>query len=408
MNGSPDPWTSYARPIEPDSECSALPDSRGEERGALWYADVAALLTGGLPEPPKPQLLARADGTCLFYAGQVNQLFGDPESGKTWIALAALVEALNAGRRALVVDLDHNGVMAIVGRLLDLGAEPDTLGNPSRFRYAEPEDAAHMDQIVTGCRSWGPSVVVVDSIGELLPLLRLSSNSPDDFTAAHARALKPFAQTGAAVIVVDHLAKNPESRSQGASGTAAKSRAIGGTSLRVTVKEPFTPGWGGSCYLSVFKDRHGGLRANCPTGTKEAPAGVFALRQEGQTLVWDISSPQREDGFRAAGVSDADLADLDGLDPPPKSQRDVQDRLHWGGSRALAALQAWRTLRNAPQEQGADAPRSATPTVRSAEHSQHGNPQCTVCGQANLYHPTSIKRGVCAKCIQTEDTVMSA
>jgi len=34
-------------------------------------------------------LLRRADGQCIFYAGKVNVLYGDPECGKTWIALAA-------------------------------------------------------------------------------------------------------------------------------------------------------------------------------------------------------------------------------------------------------------------------------------------------------------------------------
>ena len=30
----------------------------------------------------------------MFYKGQVNMLFGEPESGKTWVALAAVSEAL--------------------------------------------------------------------------------------------------------------------------------------------------------------------------------------------------------------------------------------------------------------------------------------------------------------------------
>lgn len=373
---TPNPWITAAEPVQTTSnaECSALPDTGVAERGAPLYADVAALLNGGLPEPPAPVLLARTDGVCLFYAGQVNQLFGDPESGKTWIALAAVVEALHAGRRALVLDLDHNGVVAIVARLLDLGAGPELLGDPDKFRYTEPEDAAHLERVVADARTWRPAMVIVDSIGELLPLLRLSSNSPDDFTTAHSTALKPFAQAGAAVIAIDHLAKNPDSRTQGASGTAAKRRAVGGTSLRVTVKDEFAPGHGGSCYINVFKDRHGGLRKHCPSGIREPSAGVFTLRQVGERLSWEVVPGERGDSFAANGVRDEDIAELDGLDPPPTSQRDVQKRLRWGGSRALMTLNAWRDLHpnrsgSAPQERGSTAPRSATPYVRSAEHS---------------------------------------
>lgn len=58
------------------------------------YGDVAALLAGELPEPPAPTVLRRTDGHGVFYAGQVNSLFGEPESGKTWIALAAAAEVL--------------------------------------------------------------------------------------------------------------------------------------------------------------------------------------------------------------------------------------------------------------------------------------------------------------------------
>src|SRR5258705_3697449 len=64
-------------------------------------------------------------------------------------------------------------------------------------------------------------------------------------------ALKPLAKAGAAVLAVDHLAKNADPRAQGPGGTAAKRRAIGGVSLRVKVKQPFTPGHGGSALLLV-------------------------------------------------------------------------------------------------------------------------------------------------------------
>lgn len=187
------------------------------------YGDVAALLSGELPPAPTPDVLSRTDGVGLFYSGQVNMLFGDPETGKTFVALAGAVEAVNDGLKAVVLDLDHNGMAAIVTRLLALGAGKDALADLDTFRYKEPEDGLDLTETVRDLQEWKPDVVIVDSIGELLPMYGLNSNSPDDFTLAHTKVLKPLAMSGAAVIAIDHLAKNPESKAQGPTGTGAKS-----------------------------------------------------------------------------------------------------------------------------------------------------------------------------------------
>ena len=171
------------------------------------YVDISAMLDGTAPEPPEPILLKRSDGRRLFYAGQVNLLFGDPESGKTWIGLACAVEALHAGRRVLVMDLDHNGPQSTVHRLLALGAPQDRLRDPGVFRYCEPEDRTEVRQVVDDSVQWRPAVAVVDSIGELLPMHGANTNSADEFTTVHSSVLKPLAKAGAAVLGVDHLAK---------------------------------------------------------------------------------------------------------------------------------------------------------------------------------------------------------
>lgn len=316
------------------------------------YADVAGLLAGTIPGPPEPAFGTRTDGRRLFYADQVNMLFGDPESGKTWVALAASAEALNAGHRVLVIDLDHNGTASIVTRLLALGVHPDILGDLNLFRYVEPEDRVETYAVVDDAQDWPPAVVVVDSLGELLPMFGASSNSADDFTLVHSAVLKPLAKTGAAVLVIDHQAKGTESRTFGPGGTGAKRRAIGGSSIRVRVKDQFAPGSGGSAYLTVNKDRHGGLRQHCPRGDKGEPlAGTFHLRAfAGDTLLAEIEpAAEGEHAPPDFGISVRnperladDLDQLEKLDPPPASKRDVQDRMGWGSDRANAALGAWR------------------------------------------------------------------
>lgn len=307
------------------------------------YADIAAMLDGTLPAPPEPALLHRQDGRALTYAGQVNWVFGDPEGGKTWVCMAGCSEALNRGKRALVIDLDHNGPDATVSRLLALGAPPEALRDRARFRYTEPDDHLALLQVVADMANWNPAVAIVDSIGELLPLFGTNSNSADEFTAVHTRVLKPLAKSGAAVLAVDHLAKGQDSRAHGPGGTAAKRRAIGGVSLRVKVKDAFTPGKGGSAVLTVNKDRHGGVRQYCPTGDREPFAGEFVLQAFADgVLEWHIRPPT--EGERTEGESTAaeDVAAVAALDPPPTTVDDARERLKWRKDRAAKAMKAWR------------------------------------------------------------------
>jgi hypothetical protein len=338
-----------------NSDDAAVPGSQppiresgtGDEKSL--YVDISALLDGTRPEPPKPVLGRRTDGHALFYAGQVNWVFGDPESGKTWLCMACLVEALLAGRSGLIVDLDHNGPDATVGRMLALGAPEAALRDPNRFRYCEPEDRAEVRQVIDDAMIWRPAVAIVDSVGELLPLYGSNSNSADDFTSTHSYVLKPLARAGAAVLAVDHLAKSPDSRAAGPGGTAAKRRAIGGASIRVKVKQPFTPDHGGSATLVVNKDRHGGLRKHCPIGDREPLAGTFKLLAfTGGVLEWAIYPPalgERNDDEHAPAE---DVAAITELEPPPTTVEDARQRLKWQKQRTVNAMRTWREKQTHP------------------------------------------------------------
>jgi hypothetical protein len=421
-------------PQTADDGCSPVPGDIGGEHGNTdppLFVDIAGLLDRGLPDAPEPEFLRRADGQCLFYAGQVNLLFGDPESGKTLVALAACSEALQRGRKVGVVDIDHNGPVATVCRLIDMGVDESILRDPKRFRYVEPEDRLHLAAVVVSTIEWNPQVVTVDSIGELLPLLRLSSNSPDDFTAAHARVLKPLAMAGAAVIAIDHLPKNLENKQSGPTGTAAKRRAVGGVAIRVVIDQQFTPGKGGKACLTINKDRHGALRRACSVEPgKEPIAGWFKISPKDDCISWSIEPPTAGDTAPADRVDPRDLARLEALEPPPTSVRDVKKRCTWRTDRAMSALAEWRSRRSpsVPGEQGTAPPESVPvfPTyvpgngehdephpgvgsvgsVWSGEDAAQDNPtnqtpSWSVCDCGNQIFDH--KRSVCGRCINQDD-----
>ncbi|MDT5225704.1 MAG: hypothetical protein QOG19_3111 [Mycobacterium sp.] len=250
------------------------------------YVNVAAIIDGA--SAPDPDVFPITEDTYLFYSGEFNLIFGDTESGKTWLCLAAVASVLTEGGKAAIIDLDHNGAPSIISRLQQFGIPDDVLVDQNRFRLAEPVHDLELKELVTDLLVFRADVVTIDSLGEVLPLFRANSNNADDFTVVHTTVIKPLALNGAAVLVIDHLAKNQDSRSQGPTGTMAKSRAVGGLSVRVTAERPFKPGEGGTAKLELFKDRHGGVRKQFPSSEPKPVIGTFTLTADGEALSYSI------------------------------------------------------------------------------------------------------------------------
>lgn len=246
-----------------------------------------------------PTMLRRDDDANLFYRGKLNVLIGDPEASKTWIALAAIVVELRAGRRAMFVDADHNGKEGIIPRLILLGAPVDALRDRARFRYIEVADPEAYGQVVKSLDRWHPSVSVLDSHASIAEMHGYDDNSSGDMRRYNRTLTYPFTRNGGALILIDHMAKNETSRAHGGSGTLGKSAAYNGAVYRVSVKDEWSPATGGASILEVVKDRPGGVRANCakPERGKRAFAGTFRLHapRPGEIVqAWAIYTPGRD------------------------------------------------------------------------------------------------------------------
>lgn len=286
----------------------------------------------------------------LFYSGEFNLIFGDSESGKTWLALAALADVLTQqDGKAAFIDLDHNGAPSIVNRLQGFGVPNDILSDQHRFRLTH-DDGVELREVVQDLAVFGPDIAVLDSLGEALGLYKYDSNDGGDFTTAHTQIIKPLTRVGTGVMVIDHLAKNAGSREFGPTGTPAKLRAVGGTALRVTAEEPFRPGEGGSAKLELFKDRHGGVRKQFPRHSNKPVIGTFKLGADEDRLTYGIDpgltvsmDKQKAENDKNAAEDAERLAEFISKGHIPEvSVRSARNVLKCGQARAQRAIDAHR------------------------------------------------------------------
>jgi hypothetical protein len=226
--------------------------------------DVSAVVDGllaGTLDRPRPTLGALDGGGHLFYPGRVNGIAGDSGSGKTWTALV-IAGQLVADQAAVIVYIDlEDDEAGMIGRLLDLGADPDAVR--ARFVYLSPVERfdaiarAVFGEVLDERR---PHLVVVDSTGEALSLEGANPNA-DEEVARWFRLLPRWIATrfGAAVLVLDHMVKNGEG-GLWPIGSQRKRAAITGAQYVQETIRPFAKDAAGHAVLKCAKDRHGTYR----------------------------------------------------------------------------------------------------------------------------------------------------
>lgn len=269
------------------------------------------LLASDKPPSEPPSILG------LFYAGKRHWLTGEAEAGKSWLAYAACIDQLRAGRAVVVIDWE-NGEGETRERFDTLGADLDD--HVDLLLYVDPDDAvsqAGLDAI----SALGPSLVVADACASLLGVHGWSPNSEEDLDALDRRILKPLAASGAAVVVIDHPVKDKEARGLYSSGSARK-RNLADVAYLLTRKKPFGRGRAGLSTITVSKDRPG--RLGVPSGQDW---GSFHLEHDValNRAAWSVRRNAVEDdtrsAFRPTHLMERVSRYLEGQPTPPSMSR---------------------------------------------------------------------------------------
>lgn len=208
---------------------------------------------------PGPTVLYRTDGQCLLYAGKINAIFGESESGKTWVALEAVRQQLVQGNKVFYIDFEDSK-RGIRGRLKALGVLREHF---PRFKYANPDGAYNeiaQQALLSSIRDFTPDLIVMDGVNAAMNLLGLDLEKNKDATQFSQVVLRPLRLWGAAVLTIDHVTKSKDNRGNYAIGAQAKRADIDGVAIAVDVSLPFGRGSNGKLNLKITKDRPGFVR----------------------------------------------------------------------------------------------------------------------------------------------------
>jgi hypothetical protein len=283
--------------------------------------------------PPAPPTIGG-----LAYPGRRHVFSGEPETLKSWAALVLCVEQVRAGEVALYIDLEMGASMTLE-RLRQLGLSEDEIR--TGFVYLSPSEPmtgedvlADVTRLVTFAK---PSLIVLDAFTGALELHGYDPVSGVAIEGFYRTVVGPLQAHGAAVVMLDHVAKNKETRGRFAIDSQRK---IGGVDVHLGFKliHPFARGADGLAGITTHKDRPGHL--------PRPRAAELELTSDPETFAvsWRIrpaeahAADESGDNFRPTGLMErvsraleicrrAEVADA----ARGRSQR--QDRLRPAGDR---------------------------------------------------------------------------
>ena len=211
----------------------------------------------------QPTMLRREDGNFILYPGKINAIFGESESGKTWVALEAVRQELNLGNTVFYIDFEDSA-RGILNRLKTLKTPTERF---KAFMYANPDTPftpAVSEALMASLAEYKPSLVVVDGVNAAMNLMGLDLEKNKDATHFSQTILRPLRTFGSGILTIDHVTKSKDNRGNYAIGAQAKRADIDGVAVSVAVEQPFGRGIDGALSLTITKDRPGFVRAICP------------------------------------------------------------------------------------------------------------------------------------------------
>lgn len=258
--------------------------------------DLAGYLDGTY-QPEEATIMTRTDGAGLIYPGLVHDFHGESESGKSLVAQAVCADLILKGQEVVYLDFE-SGPGPMAQRMLAFGLTVEQITR--QFIYVRPElnpYALTETEAFKALLSRQPALVVLDGVTDALVQFGASSKDNDEITKWHRYVPRTIAdRTKAAVVLIDHVIKDGESRGRFAIGGQAKLATIDGASYAVEITEPIGKGMRGLVVLRIGKDRPGTIRPQCGAWrasdrSQEAARVVIDSSADPGRIRWEFQPP---------------------------------------------------------------------------------------------------------------------
>lgn len=235
--------------LTPKEEESSIP-SYGE--GQLTRKTLKDLMTGDIE--PWPELV---EG--ILYAGKVTWFQGEPGNGKTIFALWLANLCIEAGYRVMMID-EESGDRMTGERLAGLGADPDLVDDMfwyypfSSLNVMDPDHRINFNSALEEAK---PSVIIFDSVADILSSAGLKENENDDFNSLIKHFVDPLRNQDVATLFIDHMTKASVDGGWARGAGSKKSKADAAWTFSAV--KPFDKTTIGRVSLKRAKDRLGQL-----------------------------------------------------------------------------------------------------------------------------------------------------
>jgi hypothetical protein len=159
-------------------------------------------------------------------AGQIHVLYGEPESGKTILALRWMLDVVEQDGRVVMID-EESGPVKIGGLLRAMGANPERVDAQIKY-FAFPNlDLKSWRDACIAILEEQPRLIVMDSLTDLLAGSGIDENHGHEVTRWMVDVAQFLARSPAkpAVILIDHVTKSTENVRYSVGSRAKKAKA---------------------------------------------------------------------------------------------------------------------------------------------------------------------------------------